>query len=496
MPPLLLGIDVGTTFVKALVTTAAGEVVARAQVAHATRYPRPGWAEQDPADWWKGVCTVCREVTAGRADEIAAIGVSGQGCAVTLIDGRGNVVHPAIIWQDMRAEPQCEFLRAHCQEQILRINGKSPAPYNADPVLMWLRDEMPTLLKRAECSLTTTGYVNFRLTGRQVTNVSDASILFAFDLRKGDWSDDLIQAFGVPRRLYPEVTECDSVIGGLTAGAAAALGLPQGIPVIAGGEDTSSAGLAAGVLAPGQALLSLGTAGTIYVAQSEPLVAPELLTFLHVVKGGYLIGGSMVAIGGAFAWLRRTFADELTFEELLALAGQADATGELPIFVPYLNGELQPVNDGNARGIFLGLSLGTGRPELARAVLEGTAFAIAHNLFFAEALGGKIDELRATGGPTRNRLWCQIIADACNRRVVVADEEHGAPFGNAILAGVGVGLVESLASVTENVPTLRIHEPDPAMHAVLENREQVYRALYPRTRDLLATMRPHYAQFK
>ncbi len=291
-------------YVKAVLATPRGEIVAQAQVAYPTHHPRPGWAEQDPEDWWQGVVDVTRQVTAATEGTVAAIGVSGQGCAVTLIDAQGAVLHPAIIWMDSRAEPQCERLRDRCATQILHVNGKSPAPYNADPVLMWLEEHLPSVVADARCSLTTTGYINFRLTGQATTNVSDASILFAFDLAHGDWSRSLIESFGLPPHLYPPVAPCSEVIGHLTATAATELGLPTGVPVVAGGEDTSSAGLALGAVRPGMAFLSLGTAGTLYATEARPLVHPQLLTFLHVLDGQYLVGGSMAAIGGALAWLR------------------------------------------------------------------------------------------------------------------------------------------------------------------------------------------------
>src|SRR5690606_37687520 len=236
---------------------------------------------------------------------IKGIGASGQGCAVTLIDQDGQVIRPAIIWMDARAEAQAQRMRACCAEDILRRNGKQPAAYNADPVLLWLQEHEPESLARAQTSLTTTGYLNYRLTGRMVTNVSDASILFAFDLHEGRWSERLIASFGLPRRLYPPLTPCQEVIGELTAEAAAALGLAAGTPVIGGGEDTSSAGLAMGVARPGQAFLSLGTAGTLYIVEDSQIVHPQLLAFWHVLPGQILLGGSMVAVGGALEWARQ-----------------------------------------------------------------------------------------------------------------------------------------------------------------------------------------------
>ena len=528
MPELLLGIDVGTSFVKAVLAAPDGRVVASAQTAYPTHRPRPGWAEQNPADWWQGVVDVTRQVTAGHAGAVTAIGVSGQGCAVTLVDTHGAVLHPAIIWMDTRAEPQSKRLRQSCGAQVVQLNGKSPAPYNADPTLMWLHEHRPDLIDQAACSLTTTGYVNFRLTGAMATNVSDASILFAFDLARGDWSQDLIDAFGLPARLYPRVAPCQQVIGRLTPAAAADLGLPAGIPVIAGGEDTSSAGLALGAVRPGMAFLSLGTAGTIYATEGRPLIHPQLLTFLHVLDGQSLVGGSMAAIGAALAWLRNALGAQEEYAALTALAEQSPPGAGNLIFLPYLSGELQPLNDGYARGVFFGLNMSTGKADLVRAVLEGAAYAIAHNLELAEeisapeieidrgfdGLGGfsrikqeeksaeirrirpirglsepAIHEILATGGPTRSPLWCQIIADVCNRPLRVMADSGGAPLGNALLAGAGIGLIDELAAVAEGTTQVQQRfTPDAARHEHYRRLFAIYKQLYPNLKDLYAEL--------
>lgn len=495
MTPLLLGIDVGTSFAKAVLATPDGRVVAQAQRAYPTQFVQGGWAEQEPEDWWQAVVAVTREVLASTgagsvAGSVVGIGVSGQGCAVTLVDAGGRVLHPAIIWMDSRAERQCERLRRCCAAEILQINGKSPAPYNADPVLMWLQELLPGLIDVAACSLTTTGYINLRLTGQTVMNESDASILFAFDLRRGAWSSRLVEAFGLPLRLYPPVVPCRKVIGGLTPAAASELGLPPGVPVVAGGEDTSSAGLALGAVRPGMAFLSLGTAGTLYVVEAEGRVHPQLLAFRHVLEGQFLIGGSMGAIGAALAWLRSALGGGEDYAALVDVAAEIKPGAGNLLFLPYLNGELQPINDGNARGVFFGLSMSTGKAELVRAVLEGAAFAIAHNLEIAETVSGPIAEIRATGGPTRSSLWCQIIADICNRPLIVLAGEGGAPLGDALLAGAGAGVIDDLAAVAGGAARAagQRFEPQPQYRALYRELFAVYKQLHPQLKDLYAQL--------
>jgi xylulokinase len=483
MSDLLLGIDIGTTNIKAVLATPTGQVVAQAHTGYPIYRPRPNHVEQNPEDWWQGVITVTREVMGmitAVPEQILAIGISGQGCAVTLIDDAGQVVRPAIIWMDNRAEAQCEVLRQTCADAILQTNGKQPAPYNADPVLMWLQQHEPDAIAAAQCSLTTTGYINYRLTGEPIENISDASILFAFDLAKDTWSDELIAAFGLPRKLYPRVAPSHEIIGGLTTLAARELGLRPGTPVIAGGEDTSSSGLAIGAGQPGQAFLSLGTAGTMYVVEKSPTIHPQLLTFRHVLPHSYLLGGSMAAVGGALSWCRDLLGGHADFGTLTALAAQSNPGADGLIFLPYLSGELQPINDGNARGVFFGLTMRTAQPQFVRAVMEGAAYAIAHNVKIATETGASINEIRAVGGPTRSPLWCQIMADVIGKPISVLVDNTGAPLGNTLLAATGLGLIDDPVAVANNeVFVGHIYTPRPDRQATDEPLFAIYQRLHP-----------------
>lgn len=492
MTELLLGIDIGTTNVKAVLTTPEGWIIAQAQTDYPTYHPKPGWAEQDPLDWWHSTVEVSRAVLAdatARPDQIVGIGVSGQGCAVTLIDEAGEVVRPAIIWMDTRSESHSEQLRRCCQVEILQQNGKQPASYNADPVLLWLLQHEPEAIAAAQTSLTSTGFINFRLTGEAVENLSDASILFAFDLAKGTWSDELIDAFGLPRKLYPKVTPSSEIIGTLTPEAATELGLNSGVPVVAGGEDTSSAGLAIGVVERGQALLSLGTAGTIYIVEDKPIVHPQLLAFLHVLPRRTLLGGSVAAVGAGLNWIRKLFGAEFDYLQLSEMARQCPPGAGGVIFLPYLSGELQPINDGNARGVFFGLSMSTTPSHMVRAVLEGAAFAIAHNIEIAREAGSTISELRAVGGPTQSDLWCRIIANITNYPVSVLANNAGAPLGNALLAAAGIGLIDDPAETARKVARITgQYEPNLKFRDRYVEMFTIYRQLYPRLKEQFATL--------
>jgi xylulokinase len=279
------------------------------------------------------------------------------------------------------------------------------------------------------------------------------------------------------------------VIGTLTRQAADALGLSPGIPVVAGGEDTSAAGLALGAVRPGLAYLSLGTAGTEYVPVDTLAVQPQLLTFLHVLPDQYLLGGSMVAIGASLAWCRQLLGVQADFPELIKMAEEAPPGAGNLLFLPYMSGELQPINDGNARGILFGLTLSTDRSQLVRAVLEGTAFAIAHNLSIVESTGIAVDEIRASGGPTRSAAWCQIIADVTGRHVSVVTEDNGAPLGGALLAGKGAGLIDDIAAVALQAARIECaFEPDRSRHDRYRSLFALYQQIYPQVREQFAQL--------
>ncbi|HEV2417682.1 MAG TPA: FGGY family carbohydrate kinase [Terriglobia bacterium] len=496
MDPLFLGIDVGTTSAKTVLADLSGATLWTTSAPYRYESPEPGSAEQNPEDWWDAVGIMVRELLSRSPEarhRIAAVGVSGQGVAAALLDDAGRPLRPAMLWLDVRCSGQAELLNHDSGDRIARISGKRPAAYNVEPKLLWLKENEPQIWKKTWKVMTTTAYVIFRLTRRPVMNYSDGGILLAYDLRNNCWSEELIELMGLPPSIYCDLAPCAQVIGEVTPEAAAFTGLAEGTPVIAGGEDTSSAGLAIGVTSSGAALLSLGSACTMYIPIVEPAVDPRLLSFPHVVENLTLIGGSMVGGGNAMDWIARALSpgapskDEAS--EILATltreAAAVPAGAGSVVFLPYLAGELQPINDGFARGVFFGLSLSTRRGELVRAVMEGSAFAIRHNLAVAGSQGAKPERLVAVGGPTRNDVWCQIIADATRLPVQVMEENGGAPLGDAVLAAKGVGLITTYQSMVEaHSRRRRLFEPQHDASERYDQLFEVYTDLYPRLKDL------------
>jgi xylulokinase len=494
MQPLTLGIDVGTTTTKAVLANPSGEFLWDASASYEYSKPRPNWIEQDACVWWEAVCRVTRILLREHPEEgehIAAVGVSGQGVAAVLLDRQGTLLRPAILWLDSRCASQAERLRRRHGQRIVAVSGKSAASYNFEPKLLWVAENEPETWARTWKVMTTTAYITFQLTGCPVMNHSDGGIFLAYDLARHAWSVRLIELMGLPARVYCDLAPCHQVIGSVTAAAGEATGLRAGTPVVAGGEDTSSAGLAMGVTSSATAQLSMGSASTVYVPLREMATDPRLLAFPHVLDGLTLIGGSMVAGGNAMDWI----ADMMRGRDRASAAKEIQALSEEArnvasgsnglIFLPYLAGELQPINDGFARGVFFGLDLSKTRGHLIRSVMEGTAFAIKHNLAVTRSLGAQVQGLAAVGGPTRNAVWCQIIADVTGLPLQVMPERAGAALGDAILAAWGAGLIDSPEAMqrAHASPGERFF-PDGESHERYGELFEIYKDLYPCLRDL------------
>ncbi|MGA9800061.1 MAG: FGGY family carbohydrate kinase [Terriglobales bacterium] len=493
-PDLALGIDVGTGTTKVVLADSRGEILWQASSSYQYQSPRPEYAEQDPEDWWRALGLATRTLFRehpGAEQRIAAVAVSGQGVGAVLLDAQARVLRPAILWLDRRCADDAEQLQISHGERIVSISGKLPASYNVEPKLRWIRRHEPEIWSRCWKAFTTTAFVTYRLTGSAVMNHSDGGILLGYDLARGRWSNELLGLMDLPASVYCELAASDAVIGKITEDAAAHTGIPQGVPVVAGGEDTSSAGLAMGVLTSDTGQLSLGTANTVNVPMRHPVIHPQLLAFPHVLRDWTLIGGSLSSGGLATQWIGKILSGTSTaisreaVNDLMGEASTISPGADGLIFLPYLAGELQPINDGYARGVFFGLNAEMGRAHLIRAVLEGNALAIEHNLSLAKTVNAAPQCLVAVGGPTRNTLLCQIIADVTALPVRVMDESAGAALGSAILAAQGAQLISSVESMqAAHAKQRQIYRPDPERHSAYQKVFKTYIELYPRLKDL------------
>lgn len=487
---VLVGLDVGTGGARAVAVDEAGAVVAEASSEYPLASPRPGWTEQDPADWWRGAKEVLGRVAAEAGEEVAGIGLTGQMHGSVFLDASDEVVRPALLWNDQRTGPQCEAItRAVGAERLISIAGNPALTGFQAPKVVWLRDEEPDNFGRVARVLLPKDYVRLQLCGEYATDASDAAGTLLLDVRARDWSGEILEALEIPEEWMPKVYEGPESTGALRGEVAEELGLQPGIPVAAGGGDNAAAAVGTGIVGPGLVNSSVGTSGVLFAHAGEfnPDPSGRLHAFCHAVPGAYHLMGVTLSAGGSLSWWRETVGGE--FDELVGAASEVPPGSEGLIFLPYLSGERTPHLDPDARGAFLGLTARHGVAHMTRAVMEGVVFSLRDSLEIMRGLGVPFEDVRATGGGARSALWRGLQADVYGVpiRRTVADE--GPAYGAALLAGAASGVyadVEEASSVVE----LReeVTEPDPERVKTYEEHYEVYRSLYPATRSAMSRL--------
>jgi len=485
----VLALDISTTATKAVVVEAGGRILGVASSEYGFEVPRPGWSEQDPGSWWsaavEAIGRVLAETRVGPA-QIEAVGLTGQMHGLVLLDGAGEVLRPAILWNDQRTAGQCDAIRAAIgRTHLIEVTGNDALTGFTAPKILWVRDAEPEVYRRTRSVLLPKDYVRFRLTGERATDVADGSGTILFELAARGWSSEIVAALGIDPDWLPPVYEGPAVAGAVDGAAAKATGLRAGTPVVAGGGDQAANAVGMGVIEPGQLCLSLGTSGVVFVATDRPVVEPEgrLHAFCHAVPGRWHLMGVMLSAAGSLQWFRDTLAAGSDFAELLAVAERVPAGSDGLLFLPYLSGERTPHPDPDARGAFVGLTVRHELGHLVRALLEGVAFGLRDSLeLIRAATGSSIPGIRASGGGTRSPLWRQILADVLEVPVATTATSEGAAYGAAILAAVGAGWHSTVAEAcVEFVETTSSLEPGEG-RAVYDAAYETYRGLYPALR--------------
>lgn len=485
----MLGLDVGTSGAKAVLVGADGRAVAAATEEYPLSTPRPLWSEQDPADWWRGSRAAIRRVVADAnvaADAISAIGLTGQMHGAVFLDERDAVIRPAMLWNDGRTAAQCAAITERVgAERLIAIAGNPALVGFQAPKVLWLREHEPEHYARVRRVLLPKDYIRLLLTGDYATDASDAAGTLLLDLERRDWSDEIVQALEIPREWLPQVYEGPQVTGRLRRAIAEDLGLPDGLPVVAGGGDNAAAAIGTGIIRDGVISASLGTSGVLFAHSSAIRLDPQgrLHAFCHTVPGAYHLMAVTLSAGGAFQWLRNTLrelAPGVSYDQLVALAEQTPPGAEGLLFLPYLSGERTPHRDPLARGSFVGLTLRHGIGHMVRAVLEGVVFSLRDGLTIMRELGLRIDEVRAIGGGARSPVWRQMQADMFGSPITTMAVEEGPAFGAALLAGVGSGVYPSIdRAVATAVATVQTIEPNTPNRTRYDELYGVYRDLYP-----------------
>jgi xylulokinase len=431
--------------------------------------------------------------------DVVGVGLTGQMHGLVLLDAQGEVLRPCIMWNDQRTAAQCAAITEKVGlENVLRLTGNPILPGFTAPKIVWVRENEPGVYANVAKVLLPKDYVRYRLTGGFFGEVSDASGTSMFDVGQRQWSDEMLQALGVPRAWLPEVTESPVVSARISAGAAAETGLLEGTPVVGGGGDQAAQAVGTGIVAEGVVSATLGTSGVVFAASDSYRVEPQgrLHAFCHAVPGMWHLMGVMLSAAGSFRWYRDTLAETERAQEaetgrdaydILTEAAAGVAPGcEGLLFLPYLTGERTPYPDPNARGVFFGLTLRHGKAHMTRAVLEGVSYGLLDSLELMRALGLSIEQVRASGGGARSPLWRQILADVFDAEIVTVNVTEGAAYGAALLAGVGAGVYADVLSACEVAIQLTGQtEPGPAV--------SIYADYYPRYRALYPALAPEFA---
>src|SRR5438067_1412523 len=461
--PILVGLDVGTTGVKALALSPRGDVIARAEAGYPLSTPQPGWAEQDPEDWWRATRTALAELGVAPT----SIGLSGQMHGLVALDENDRVLRPAILWNDQRTAAECADIEERVGlERLIELTGNRALTGFTAPKLLWLRRHEPEVYAAVARVCLPKDYVRLRLTGQHVVDVADASGTLLFDVHGRRWSDEVLDALEVPRAWLPEAHESTEV---------------------AGAGDQAAAALGVGVDRPGPVSVVLGTSGVVFAALPAFAADPQarVHAFCHAVPGGWHAMGVMLSAAGSLRWLRDALGTGSGYDELTAAAEEWPPGTEGLTFLPYLTGERTPHADPHARAAFAGLTLRHDRGALVRAVLEGVAYGLRDSLELLRQLGVEPRAGHVSGGGARSELWLRILASVLGLPIQRAATDEGSAFGAALLCGVAAGVFRDVhEAVATCVRLLDAVEPDPRWGDAYEHGYRRFRQLYPALRPL------------
>lgn len=494
---VFLGIDIGTSGTKTLAIRPDGTIVGKASAEYPCSAPRPLWSEQNPDDWYRAVVKTVRDVVAASGiapSAVRGIGLSGQMHGSVFLDAAGNVVRPAILWNDQRTAEECVDIENAVggRPELIRLAANPVMTGFTAPKILWLRKNEPDAFARTVKVLLPKDEIRRRLTGEFATEVSDASGTLLLDVANRRWSAPLLDALDLNESLLPRVYESEEVTGRLSPAAAEELGLTTDCIVVGGAGDCAAGAVGNGIVRAGLLSTSIGTSGVMFVHSDTVKIDPKgrVHTFCHAVHGKWHMMGVSLCSGGSLQWFRNALCRELNekaesegrdvYDLLTAEAASTEVGAEGLCFLPYLSGERTPHADPYARGAFIGLHLNHRRGHMVRALMEGVTYSLRDSLEIFRELDVPVDEIRASGGGSKSPFWRQMQADVFDRSVTTINTDEGAAYGVALLATVGGGIYRGIAEACEQtVSVVSRIEPQPQAAAVYNRRYPVWRALYP-----------------
>ncbi len=488
----LLGLDIGTSGVKALLISVEGKVVGSTTYSYPLSTPQSGWAEQNPEDWWGATRKAIREVLEEKKvkkGELKGISLSGQMHSSVFLDKNREVIRPAILWSDSRTSKQCAEIheRAGGLEGLIELVSNQAFEGFTAPKVLWLRENEPENYKKLRHLLLPKDYIRYKLTGEIKTEASDAAGTILLDVEKKEWSQSLLDKLGIDSNILPEILDSIDIAGEISGKAAQQTGIEKGIPVIAGGADNACGAVGSGIVKEGRVMASVGTSGVILAQTNSPTADKKgrIHLFNHARPDSWYMMGVVLSAGMCYSWLQeKLYAEALDYTELDRKASEIEVGSEGLLFLPYLYGERTPHADGDARGVFFGISGQHEQAHFARSVMEGVGFAMRDSLELIKDKGIEIDEIRAIGGGAKSQVWRSILADIFGEEISLLNIEEGPAFGAALIAGVGVGVYQSFTEAAGDFIKVRnTVTPDYEAHKKYNDFYELYRNIYPSLKE-------------
>lgn len=492
---LLLGIDIGTSGCKIAAFDLEGQVLCSYTGPYRIFHPNAGSAEHDANEWWERVCNGVKGlIHQGLLDprEVIAVGVDGLSWVCLPVDRNGRPLRRAMIWLDRRAEEEAQWMK-ECvgEEKLVSLDGNPVDPAYIVPKMLWVKKHEPDVYRNAYKFVQSNSFIVYKLTGVYSQDYSQAYGFHFFDIARGRYDDDIADQLGISLDLVPPLCHCHDVVGTVTSKASKECGLPEGIPVVAGGLDAACCTLGAGATRPGQTQEQGGQAGGMSIVVDRPLVHPRLILGYHVIPNMWLLQGGTVGGGGTLRWFNEqlgAYETQISTERGISsfdvMSEEAESIGpgsDGLVFLPYMAGERSPIWDSKARGLLFGLSYDKTRAHIIRAIMEGVGYSLLHNLETAEEVGARAEVLLSVGGSANSLVWTQIKSDITAKPIHVPFSDHATALGAALLAGVGAGVYKDFESaVNQTVRIRRIHEPNLKNHRVYRGYYRLYLDLYER----------------
>ena len=490
---LYIGIDLGTSAAKLLLMDELGEIKNVISKEYSLEFPKPGWSQQNPEDWRRAILEGIPELLTGfDGASVAGIGCGGQMHGLVILDENDNVIRPAILWNDGRTAAQVDYLNNEVgKEKLSGMTANIAFAGFTAPKILWIRENEPENFARIAKIMLPKDYVNYILTGVHACDYSDASGMLLLDVEHKCWSRQMLEIVGVTEKQMPKLFESYRCIGTVKPDVAKLLGLGEHVVVAAGAGDNAAAAVGTGVVGEGGCNISLGTSGTVFISSEKFGVdsTNALHAFAHA-DGGYHLMGCMLSAASCNKWLMEDILQTTDYAAQQAAIREACLGENHTYFLPYLMGERSPINDTDARGTFIGMTMDTTRADLVQAVLEGVAFAIRDSVEVAKSLGISITSSKICGGGAKSALWKRILANVLNIPLESPESEQGPGMGGAMLAMVACGAYDSVKAVCDRfVRVAAVVEPEPALVAKYEKRYQQFRKIYPACKRLFAELK-------